>query len=123
MKVGFSTSWKLLDNFDRLGLRTLLAFSSYEGNALVFFERFKACADDVGVVREQVLATRFRLDETEALFVVEPLYNTSFCLHFFAIPKKTSDMLYRRLSRCRDLSKKVLFPGTSVVLTSTNLKI
>ncbi len=87
-----SLSWVFLtklclDNFDRFGLRTFLAFSSYVGNALVFFERFKACADDVGVVCEQVFAARFRLDETKALFVVEPFNNTSFCLHFFAIPK------------------------------------
>ena len=76
-KYGFS-----LDSFNRFGLWALLAFSSYVGNTLVFFERFETCADDIGVVNEQVFATRFRLDETKAFFVVEPFNNTSFCLHF-----------------------------------------
>src|SRR5690606_30880487 len=113
---------KLLDNLDRFDLRTFLAFCSYEGNALVFFERFKAGADDVGVVSEQIFAARLRLDEAEALFVVEPLNNTSFCLHFLQSLKIMSDVPYRRLSRCRDWSKKVLY-WYWIVLTSTNLKI
>ena len=59
-----------------------MAFGRYEGNALVFLERFKAGTNDVCVVREKIFATRFRLDEAKTFFVVEPLYNTSFCLHF-----------------------------------------
>src|SRR5690606_34104714 len=114
LAAGSSEIKRSLDGFDRFGLWAFLAFGSDERNTLVFFQRLEARTDDVGVVREQVLATRFRLDETKALFVVEPLYNTSFCLHFFAIPKKTSTMPYRRRSRCRDLHKKKLFPGISI---------
>src|SRR5690606_34692095 len=83
---------------------------------------FKAGADDVGVMDEQIFAARLRLDEAEAFFVVEPLYDTSFCLHFLQSLKNMSGMPYRRLSRCRDLSKKVLY-WYWIVLTSTNLKI
>ena len=62
-----------------------MAFRSDVGNALVFFERLKACTEDVGVVGEEVFATCFRLDEAIALFVVKPFDDASFCLHFFAI--------------------------------------
>src|SRR5690606_12567119 len=70
-----------LDSLNFLGLRALLAFSSNVGNALVFFERFEARTQDVCVMNEQVFTTRLRLDEAEALFVVEPFNNTGFCLH------------------------------------------
>ena len=68
----------VLDDLDGLGLRALLAFSSDVGNALVFFKRFEARADDVGVMGKQILAAGFGLDEAVALFVVEPLYDTKF---------------------------------------------
>ena len=71
-----------LDGLDVLGLGAFGAFSYFEGNPLVFFERFEAGADDVGVVGEQIFAARLRSDKAEAFFVVEPFNDTSFCFHF-----------------------------------------
>src|SRR5690606_37288626 len=79
---GFFCIRTVLQDLDGLGLGAFLAFRCYEGNALVLFERLEACTEDVGVVSEEVLATRFRLDETIAFFVVEPFNNTDFSLHF-----------------------------------------
>jgi len=71
-----------LDNLYGLGLGALLAFGSHERDTLVLFERLEASSDDIGMMSEQILAARLRLDEAVAFFVVEPLNNTGFCLHF-----------------------------------------
>jgi hypothetical protein len=79
---GFSLIQSVLQSLNRFGLGALQAFSRHVRNALVFFERFEARTLDVGVVHEQVFATRFRLDEAKTFFIVEPLDDTGFCLHF-----------------------------------------
>ncbi len=59
--------------------RAFLAYACNEGNALVFFKRFKPRALNFTVVCEEVFTATLRHDEAEAFFVIEPLHDTNFC--------------------------------------------
>jgi hypothetical protein len=61
------------NDFD--GLRPFLALLDLILNALVFLQRSKSLGFDAAVVREDVATTIVGLDETEALGLIEPLYN------------------------------------------------
>jgi len=61
------------NDFD--GLRPFLALLDLILHALVFLQRSKSLGFDPAVVRENVAAAIVGLDETEALGLVEPLYN------------------------------------------------
>ena len=67
-------------------LQTLRAVLDFERHALVFLQRLEALGANFREVREQIVTAGVRLDETEALGVVEPLYDTG--LHGIAFQKK-----------------------------------
>lgn len=68
-----------LENLDLRSARTFLSAANDERDALVFFESLVTRALNFTVVREEVFAAELGHDEAEALVVVEPLHNTSFC--------------------------------------------
>jgi hypothetical protein len=57
------------------GLRPFLPLLDLILDALVFLQRSESLGFDAAVMREHVAATIVGLDETEALGLVEPLYN------------------------------------------------
>ncbi|CAI07142.1 hypothetical protein ebA1872 [Aromatoleum aromaticum EbN1] len=72
----------------RTDVRRLLALRTggdVEADALAFGQGLETLSLDRGEMREKIVATAFRSDETEALGVVEPLYGT--CCHVLNILK------------------------------------
>ena len=62
-----------LDLLHGTGRRTLRALLNGKFDAIAFGEGAETIADDGGLVDENVLGTRLRRNEAEALGIVEPL--------------------------------------------------
>lgn len=65
------------DDLRRAG--AFLALTNHERDALILFQGFVASALNFAEVCEEVFSAIFRHDEAEALLVVKPLHDTSFC--------------------------------------------
>src|ERR1700712_2328450 len=69
-----------LHRLDIRCLQTLRSFLRFEGHLLVFLQALEALRTDLREVREQIVATFIRRDETKTLCIVEPFDRT--CCHF-----------------------------------------
>jgi len=68
--------WGQLNRGHADGLRTFGSLLDLELDTLVFLERPKAAAADLGEVDEDILRPIVRSDKTEALVTVEPLHSS-----------------------------------------------
>lgn len=70
------------DHSNLRSARALGPASRNERHSLILFKRFVTVAMNFAVVREEILATELRHDETKALVIVEPLHDTGFCFQY-----------------------------------------
>ena len=96
-----ATDGDVLDHYDILRLRALLALGHNEFDLLAFFERTIAFATN-GAVMDEYVVSAFARDESEAFGVIEPLdrADLTFCQRYPSLLLDDSSRQSVRAVRC-----------------------